>query len=98
MARGVGDGSKSAANDLRQQLGTSLNAPGTSGVFRTLLTLFAEGMPVAKCAFARALGCADHDGVDLLTQFPLLEFDYAVDIIDAALSLRSSGRLLEIGG
>ena len=98
MARGVGDGSKSAANDLRQQLGTSLNAPGTSGVFRTLLTLLAEGMPVPKGAVARALGRPERDVVDLLAQIPSLEFDDAGDIVGAGLSLRPTMHLFEIGG
>ena len=50
MARSVDDGSKSAASNLAQQLGSSLNAPGTSGVFRTVLTLLAEGKPVPRRA------------------------------------------------
>src|SRR2546426_10488585 len=88
MARGGGEGSKSAAHDLRQQLATSLNAPGTSGVFRALLTLLAEGMPVPKGAVARALGRPERDVVDLLAQIPSLEFDDAGDIVGAGQSLR----------
>src|SRR5438128_10203248 len=98
MARGVRDGSKSAANDLAQQLSSSLNAPGTSGVFRALLTLLAEGMPVRKGAVARALGRPEWDVVDLLAQIPSLEFDDAGDIVGAGLSLRPTMHLFEIGG
>ena len=98
MARGVRAGSKSAANDLAQQLSSSLNAPGTSGVFRTLLTLLAEGMPVPKGAVARALGRPERDVVDLLAQIPSLEFDDAGDIVGAGLSLRPTMHLFEIGG
>ncbi len=96
MASGVGDGS--AAKDLTQQLGSSLNAPGTSGVFRALLTLLAEGMPVPKGAVARALGRPERDVVDLLAQIPSLEFDDAGCIVGAGLSLRPTVHLFEIGG
>ena len=98
MARGVRDGSKSAANDLAQQLGSSLNAPGTSGVFRAVLTLLAEGIPVPKSAVARALGCPERDVMDLLAQIPSLEFDDAGDIVGAGLSLRPTVHLFEVGG
>src|SRR5947208_4613511 len=96
MARGIGDGS--AANDLAQQLGTSLNAPGTSGVFRALLTLLAEGKPVPKGALARALGRAERDVVTLLAQIPSLEFDDAGDIVGAGLSLLPTLHLFVIDG
>ena len=98
MARSVDDGSKSAANNLAQQLGSSLNAPGTSGVFRVLLTLLAEGKPVPKGAVARALGRPERDVVDLLAQVPSLEFDDAGDLVGAGLSLRPTVHLFEVGG
>ena len=48
----------SAADRLAQQLGSSLNAPGNSAVFRAILTLLSEGAAVPKAAVARRLGRA----------------------------------------
>jgi len=88
----------SAADRLAQQLGSSLNAPGNSAVFRAILTLLSEGAPVPKAAVARALGLPEKDASELVAEIPSLELDDAGEIVGAGLSLRPTAHLFEIGG
>ncbi len=87
-----------AADRLAQQLDRSLNAPGNGGVFNAILTLLANGKPVAKVAIARALGLSEADAAQLLTQIPSAEFDEAGNLVGNGLSLRETPHQFEIGG